>query len=252
MPRSGESVGLRRPPIGATLGELVSREGTILLFALACLFVLMKFGRTYFFRHELAAYFDHLPLPTLHPYLWVSFSSIMTRMVAPLLLIVLVLREHPREFGYGWRGFGGYGRVYVALFFVMLPVLWLTAGTQAFQHKYPFWDDAGDSWRNFAIYEVRYFFIFFSGESFWRGFLCFGLFRRFGWHAVSIAMVPYVLVHFGKPPAEVLGAVVTGYALGFLALKHRTFWLGVALHFAIAFLMDFLALYRSGSLPEHW
>ena len=38
-------------------------------------------------------------------------------------------------------------------------------------------------------------------------FLVFGLARRFGWHALSISMVPYVMVHFGKPPAETLGAM---------------------------------------------
>lgn len=222
------------------------------MVALGCLFVLMYFGRTWFFRHNLAEHFAHLPLPTLHPYLWTSVSSVVTRMVIPLAFIVFVLREHPRDFGFQLRGGRVFLGIYAVLLVIMVPLLWIVAGTDAFQQKYPFWDGASDSWRHLLIYELRYFFVFLSGESFWRGFLVFGLAKKFGWHALSIAMVPYVMVHFGKPPIETIGAVITGYVLGYLALKHRSFWLGVILHFTIAFLMDVFALIRSGTLPTSW
>lgn len=243
-----------RLPAGAaaTPRGVLNREGAILVFGLACVFVLMEFGRTPYFRQHVAQHFEHLPLPTLHPYLWTSAVSVVSRMLAPLVFIVFVLRESPRDFGYRPAGGRTFLQIYAVLLAVMIPVLWVAAGTTAFQHKYPFWEDARLGWRNLLIYEVRYFFVFLSGESFWRGFLVFGLARRFGWHALSISMVPYVMVHFGKPPAETLGAIVTAYVLGYLALKHRSFWLGVGLHYTVAFLMDFAALYRSGQFPTTW
>jgi membrane protease YdiL (CAAX protease family) len=82
--------------------------------------------------------------------------------------------------------------------------------------------------------------------------LLFGLARRFGWHALSISMVPYVMVHFGKPPIETLGAIVTGYVLGYLALTHRSFWLGVVIHFGVGLSMDLAVLARTGGLPTSW
>ena len=173
-------------------------------------------------------------------------------MLLPLVFIVLVLRERPKDFGYQLNGTGGLGRIYLVLLAIMVPLLWVAAGTPAFQQKYPFWSEAGASWRHLLVWEARYFLIFLSGESFWRGFLLFGLEKRFGWHALSIAMVPYVMVHFGKPPIETLGAIVTAYVLGYLALKHRSFWLGVVLHFSIAVLMDVFSLVRQGALPAHW
>lgn len=231
---------------------LRSREGMLLVFGLFCLTLLWKFGRTHHFRRVFGESFAGHEFETLLPYLWVSGSSVVTRMLLPLAFIVLVLREKPRDFGYQLNGTGGLGRIYLVLLAIMVPLLWLAAGTPAFQHKYPFWSEAGASWSNLLLWEARYFFIFLSGESFWRGFLLFGLAKRFGWHALSISMIPYVMVHFGKPPIETLGAIVTAYVLGYLALKHRSFWLGVLLHFTIAFLMDVFSLIRQGALPTVW
>lgn len=67
-----------------------------------------------------------------------------------------------------------------------------------------------------------------------------------GPHALLFALVPYVCGHFGKPLAEALGAIAAGSVLGWLALKHRSVWLGVALHYGVALTMDVLAIARAG------
>lgn len=246
---AAESSAASGPPLRDALR---TREWWILAFALFCLYLLMEYGRTAFFNRTFSDAVADWPHPRLWPYVWVSFSSVVTRMLLPLAFIVFVLRESPREYGYRLRGTFGLGRAYLALLTIMVPVLWLAAGTEAFQSKYPLFDGASASWSLLLLWELRYFFVFLSGESFWRGFLVNALYRRFGWHAMSISMIPYVIVHFGKPPIETLGACLTGYVLGYLALKHRSFWLGVLLHFSIAFLMDMFSLIRGGHLPTHW
>jgi membrane protease YdiL (CAAX protease family) len=52
------------------------------------------------------------------------------------------------------------------------------------------------------------------------------------------------MIHFGKPIQETLGAIVAGILLGFMALKTRSIWLGAALHIAVAWTMDGLAVWR--------
>ena len=240
------------PGKAVSLRAVLNREGAIMLFALFCLLLLMKFGRSHAYRLYFSEYFADGDLPTLQPYLYSAVSSVVTRMLLPLAFIVFVLRERPRDFGYRLGGGRTFLSIYAALLLVMVPVLWFVAGSATFQAKYPFWDRADESWRFLLLYEFRYFFIFLSGEAFWRGFLVFGLARRYGWHALSIAMIPYVLVHFGKPFPETLAAILTGYLLGYLALKHRSFVLGIALHYSVALLMDLFALIRSGSLPTVW
>ena len=83
---------------------------------------------------------------------------------------------------------------------------------------------------------------FLALEVFFRGFLLAGLRRAMGANAVFVAMVPYVMLHFGKPLPETLGAVVTGIVLGTLALRTRSIWGGVVIHIAVAVTMDLLAL----------
>jgi membrane protease YdiL (CAAX protease family) len=59
-------------------------------------------------------------------------------------------------------------------------------------------------------------------------------------------MIPYVMIHFGKPLPETLGAIIAGLVLGHLALKSRSVWLGIATHVIVATSMDFAALLRRG------
>ena len=117
-----------------------------------------------------------------------------------------------------------------SLSIVRLP---FAAGTDAFLARYPFSREiigpAGTvAIGLFLIYQAAYLLVFVSGEAFWRGYLSFGMERDLGVYALTFMVVPYVLAHYGKPLAESLGAIVAGMTLGWLALKHRSFWLGVA------------------------
>ncbi len=51
---------------------------------------------------------------------------------------------------------------------------------------------------------------------------------------------------YGKPYPETMGAIAAGTTLGWLALKHRSVWLGVAVHFGVALSMDILAIRARG------
>lgn len=241
----------RTAAIGGNQGSGL-REAGVLLVGLIAVYMYMEWGRADTYRAYLSHWSGDLPHPGLHPFFYSASSSVLWRLLLPFGFVVLILRESPSHFGFRANPAAGYGRLYAALFAVMIPIVWVCAGMPAFQAKYPFWRDAGQSWHMLLIYELRYFLVFLSGEAFWRGFLLFGLARRFGWHALSISMVPYVLVHWGKPLPEVLAAILTGYVLGYLALAHRSFWLGVVVHFGVGFLMDICVLIRTGGLPTIW
>ena len=85
-------------------------------------------------------------------------------------------------------------------------------------------------------------------EFFFRGFLVHGLVPRFGYLAVVVMVVPYNMLHFGKPMPEALAAIVGGLVLGTLALRTRSIWWGAALHIAVAATMDVLALGHIGRI----
>jgi hypothetical protein len=61
-------------------------------------------------------------------------------------------------------------------------------------------------------------------------------------------IVPYAMIHFGKPLAECLGSVIAGVALGTLSLRTGSIYGGVAVHCAVAWSMDLFALHQTGKL----
>ena len=216
----------------------------IMLSSLVFLAILFAFGRLDFFHKHLAPLFAEGHDVELYSHLYLAGASVLTRTLLPLFCIVFILRERPRDYGFRLRGSAGLFKVYLVLLLIMIPVLFVASGTEAFLNRYPLYSGAQTSLSNLVIYEASYFFVFLSGESFWRGYMVFGLKPKFGYYAIPIMAIPYVMIHFGKPMPEAFGALITACILGYLALKHRSFWLGIALHFTIALSMDLFALWR--------
>ena len=214
--------------------------------------VFWYYGRVGFYKRALAGWFPDSAYTNVYPLMYFSISSVVLRMLVPIMLIKLVLRKKLGEFGFSFKGTfsNKVWMIYVALYLLILPVVIYAGGFEAFQAKYPLCRDAisGNNLPldNFIMFQVFYFFVFLSGESFWRGFIIFGLKPRFGWYSIPIMIIPYVMAHFGKPFPETVGAVLAGSILGYLALRHGNFWLGVLTHYAVALTMDLTSIFYRG------
>ena len=109
-------------------------------------------------------------------------------------------------------------------------------------HTYPFYRLAARSAFDLVAWELLYAAQFLALEFFFRGFMLAGLRRSVGVHAIWIMVVPYTMIHFGKPLPETLGAIFAGLILGTLALRTKSIWSGVLIHVSVALNMDLLAL----------
>ncbi len=142
-----------------------------------------------------------------------------------------------------WR----FGLKAAALFYaVMIVILAAVVWSPDFQAKYPLCDEAARSIARFVAYEAGLWLYFFAWEYFFRGFLTFSLERSFGAWAVFIQMLPFVAVHFDKPDLEALSSVFGGLALGYLALRTRSFLYGALLHAAVHSTFDVMVLTVKG------
>ncbi|MCB9731605.1 MAG: hypothetical protein H6745_03100 [Deltaproteobacteria bacterium] len=252
-------------------GVLVAFHGTSVLRQLArgrALFVLLGgtgffllfwyYGRMDSWDH---AWDPHVPLDAswrpLYSFVYFSLCAVFFRLLLPFLGARLALGLPPAALGLSARrnphppAVHRVGWVYLALFLGVLPFVVYASGTQPFQDKYPLCHEmispeGGIALSHFLVYEAFYLLIFVSGESFWRGFLAFGTERDLGLYGLCFMVVPYVTSHFGKPLPETLGAIATGMVLGLLALKHRSVWLGVAIHYAIAVSTDLFVIAQAG------
>ena len=137
-----------------------------------------------------------------------------------------------------------HGWVYVALMAVMLPVVMLAALQPGFRDFYPLYRPAAGEglWPRFFIWEATYVLQFVAVEFFFRGFLLHSARHRFGAWAIMLPLIPYVMVHFGKPAGEAAGALIAGAVLGYLSLRTGSIVYGIALHAGVALAMDATSL----------
>jgi membrane protease YdiL (CAAX protease family) len=186
--------------------------------------------------------------PGVGAYLYWGGGSLLFRTLLPAAVIVWLIGDSPRDYGYRIRGIAAHFPAYGIMYLLMLPVLIWASSLGSFLSYYPFYDRAAEGGAAFWLYELGYAFQFVGVEAFFRGFLVFGLARRFGLLGIPLMTVPYVMIHFGKPAPEAFAAIFAGLALGYLALRSRSFVPGVFLHVAVALTMDFLVLWRLGAL----
>jgi hypothetical protein len=175
---------------------------------------------------------------------------VLTYTVPAALVIHFVFRERIRDYGLHFRGIGPHARVYIAVFAIAAPLIVAASYGAAFQERYPFYHPpVGHTlWPYLYAWWALYWLQFAALEFFFRGFMVNGLVPRLGYAAIFAMIVPYNMLHYGKPMPEALAAIVGGFVLGTLSLKTRSIWLGVALHVSIAFTMDVCALWHAGRI----
>jgi membrane protease YdiL (CAAX protease family) len=178
---------------------------------------------------------------------WWAGAKLLGYVVVPLALF------RGRAIGDAWRphGLGRHLRIAGGLYLAILPALVLASRTSSFTLVYPFYAEAGRSWTDLVAWEAMYAATFLAVEFFFRGFLLFALEPALGAYAIFVSAVPYCMVHFGKPVAEVAGAVGAAVILGTIAMATRSIWCGVMVHVAVAWTMDLLALARGSGFPPH-
>ncbi|WP_437950077.1 CPBP family intramembrane glutamic endopeptidase [Sorangium sp. So ce296] len=175
----------------------------------------------------------------------------LTGYLLPTLLVArFVLGVPIRTLGLRVRGTARHMSIYAFFFAVMAPVLYVASLSPAFQAKYPYYKLARgeDLWPWFWAWEALYAAQFVALEFFYRGFFIHGVRRALGYSSIFAMMVPYAMIHFGKPLPEALGSVLAGFILGTVSLKSDSIWGGCAIHVAVATSMDLLSLWHQGLL----
>ena len=145
----------------------------------------------------------------------------------PILTIILFLRRNPLDFGFrlgNWRVW----RFYVIITcIVALPILFAASRIDSLDTYYSLHDfDIVSYCLKIAVYLTAWEFLY-------RGYLLFGLKRKFKDASILIQMVPFVLMHLGKPELETLSTIPIGIYLGFVAYRGGSFWPAVIIHIFI-------------------
>ena len=220
------------------------RQTTVILLAAALLLTLHRYyTRRSFFRRHFAELLGSGPLAESYPYYYWFLTTAITLLIVPILVARFGTTERLRNYGcqlgnqkLGWRITG-------AAWVLMMPVVILAVIIYPpFLAKYPLCKVIANSWQTFLPYQLAYGVYMFSWEFFFRGFMLFGLERKFGNYSILIQTIPFAVMHYSKPLPEALGSIIAGVLLGILALETRSFIYGAAIHWLVAMTMDIVAV----------
>lgn len=188
----------------------------------------------------------------LHQLIYWASVIIFFYFVLPACIILFVFKESLTEYGLRLRDAGKGYPLYLGMLVVMVPLVFYFSGSESFLDRYPFYAVASNEslFPNFFIWEIVYFLQFLALEFFFRGFILHGIKHRFGFYAIFVMVIPYCMIHFGKPMPETIAAIIAGVVLGFFSLKSKSIWLGVMIHCSVALTMDLCAMYRKGIFQD--
>ena len=229
----------------------------LLIFVAAAVFLtLMEYfgGRETFERLFPAAARDLQRVELYRLAFW-AVARMIGYGLLPALLVLLLPGEHIADYGLRVKGFSKHVWIYVVLYLAVLPLIVIISFHPEFKNYYPFLKHtryAIWNWRTLLTWELLYAGQFVSLEFFFRGFLLQSLRRQIGVYAIFAAVVPYCMIHYGKPFLEANAAIVAGIVLGTLSLRTRSIWCGCLVHISVAISMDIAALLQKGDLPTVW
>ena len=226
------------------------RQATVILIASALLLTFHRYySRRGLFKNHFAEYFGSGLLADSYPYYYWFLTTALTLLLVPMLVAKFGTKERLNNYGVqlgnqklGWSVTG-------AAWILMIPVVILAVIVYPpFLQKYPLSKVVASSWQAFLPYQLAYGVYMFSWEFFFRGFMLFGLERKFGNYSILIQTIPFAVMHYSKPLPEALGSIIAGILLGVLALETRSFIYGAAIHWLVAMTMDIVAV----TFPRFW
>ena len=182
-----------------------------------------------------------LLLAKYHPLPNKLISDLLYYFALPIVSILLVLRRNPLDFGLRL----GNVKIWSAHLLLAFPIIfvivyWMTS-TSGVQHYYR------SPNFNPLHFVVATGLSLFPWEFIFRGFLLFGLKDRMKETAVLVQMVPFTLLHLGKPEFETVTCIISGIYFGFVCYRSNSFWPAWLIHQFISYSMQFLIIYHFGA-----
>jgi heme/copper-type cytochrome/quinol oxidase subunit 2 len=219
--------------------EIFSEEGIIILYALLILatFTALRLDLLW----PAAVRLFGREIPDFHLFGWM-LNQVIGFLVIPIFMIFL-FRERPRNYGWQTKQIKHFWWWVAGFCPVVVLGMYFVSQLEQFQNYYPIYRFGRANTFVFILYESAVVALLLSWEFFLRGFMLFGLEKKFGKTTVLIQLIPFVLMHSEKPALEIYSAIAGGFALGILGLRTRSFIPGLILHIVLLLSLDLWIVY---------
>jgi membrane protease YdiL (CAAX protease family) len=147
--------------------------------------------------------------------------------VFPILVILIILRKNPLDFGLRLGSPRIWGFYTVIICLISAAILYASSYNTGLQKYYQ------DKNFSFITYFLTSCLSLFASEFIYRGFLLFGLREKLKEGSILLQMVPFALLHLGKPELETISTIITGLLFGYVAYRGKSFWPAFIIHLFI-------------------
>ena len=161
-------------------------------------------------------------------------SRVIYYAILPVLTILIVLRKNPLDYGFKIGNYRLWGFHVAISIVIAVPVLYIGSRFSSINNYYR---------RSFDYYAffTQMVPLLFTWEYLLRGFLLFGLKDKLKEASIIVQMVPFTLLHFGKPELETLICIPMGIWFGYVAYRGKSFWPAFIIHTFINFTLSYFA-----------
>jgi uncharacterized protein len=192
-----------------------------------------------------AFYLEHFGGSKLASRIYWFLSDGLIMFLVPVLSIKFIFKKKLSDFGLA-VGDLKFGMITSGIFyFVMLLIVWFVSASPEFIVTYP---QGGEELKRnlqlLVIYELCIFVYMLGWEFLWRGYMLFGLFDKLGYYSIFIQMIPFFILHKGKPDIELFASIFAGIILGIQAIRSRSFIYSWILHCSVMLSVDLISVLR--------
>lgn len=191
----------------------------------------------------------------LWQYIYQFAMSLVLFVFVPWLIVKFYLKENYKQLVFRYK----YNKTAIIVCCIVYPIViistFFSAKDPVLGAEYPLSKLVSHSISVLILYEMAYFFYFFSYEAFYRGFLQFGLLSNKPTVkeiiiVVIIQTVITTLFHIGKPTSEIALAAAFGPIFGYVAIRFNSIWYGMLIHFIMNIFNDTNILNYLNMLPH--
>lgn len=161
--------------------------------------------------------------------------------LSPFLLF-FIFKHKPKDFGINLGHIKKWLKEVLFFYLLMVVILVLAFKFTNLKNVYPLYRKAAQGWNYFLVYQLIQLFHMFTWEFFFRGFMLFGLEKKFGRASILIQTIPFAIMHYRKPQLEAYGSIFAGIFLGIIGWRARSFLPCAILHFLVALTADILGI----------
>ena len=173
------------------------------------------------------------PLPRFSS---IEIDALIYYGLIPLFILFALLRKNPLQLGIGLGDYKFWIPASLAYLAITLPIVYMGASLSSVQQYY------SDNAFNFMDYLIHVTLFMLGWEYLFRGFLLVGLRDSLKEGAILVQMIPFTLLHLGKPDIEIIACIIPGLVWGYICYRSNSFWPAFFIHLITNVFLKLLAV----------